>query len=291
VVKTRGVCLSKVSKEEIIFLTPKESKLMRSIKNGVKRVLMVIISPFTTYEEISLEPEFIGPSILILVSLLVSFLDKYSVFILSYYTRGASTEIGKPNVVAINEYLVVNYISNQTLDLSKANLFPSLTILMNSVNSLLLVALFGLVMRLVPLCLVSYLLTSLMKGDTRGMLPGICYTLSPLVVQQTINIILKRFYLSSLKGIVVVLPKGVDFAQDERLISGAINLCLTTQTNYVQVASLINWFFTLWQLVLFVALFMGVGKFGIIKSIILTIITYVLVSIALMPIYTAIFGG
>lgn len=283
--------MSEINKEEIIFLTPKESKLSRSVKNGIKRVLMVIINPFTTYEEISLEPEFIGPSTLILLSILLSFLDKYSTFVLSYYIRALSTEIVKPNIVTIDKYLVINYTSNQTLDLSKAKLFSSLAILMNSINSLLLITLFGLAIRLIPLYLVSYLLTSIMKGDTRGMLPGICYTLSPFVVQQIANMSLKRVYLSSLKGIVVILPKGVNFTQDERLISSAINLCLTTQTNYIQFASLINWFFTLWQLVLLVALFIGIGKFSVIKSIILTVIAYVLVSIVLMPIYTAMFGG
>ena len=283
--------LSNIDEERVIFFAPGESRLKRQIKNGIKRTLMVIVSPFTTYEEISLEPEFIGPSILILLSILFSFLDRYSLFMCTYYFRANLTEISGPNVTTIEGYFVVNYVSNQTVTLSEVKLLSSLTVLMNSISPLLLMTLFGLAMRLIPLCLISYLLTSIMKGMTRGILPGICYTLSPLVVQQAVNIILKRVYLSSLKGVIVILPKDISFARDEKLILNAINLWLTTQTSYLQIASLINWFFMLWQLVLLVALFMGIGKFGAVKAIALTIVAYVLVSIALMPMYTTILGS
>ena len=278
------------SKEEIVFLTPEESKLKRALKNGLKRILMVVINPFATYEEIGIEPEFFGPSILILLSLLFSFLDKYSSFISAYYTRTSLMSITKPSTSTLMGYFIVNYVSNQTINLSEIKTAPSLTILMKAADSILMLALFGLAMRLVPLYLVSFLLASVLKGDTRGMLPGICYTLSPLVLQQGINIVLKKMYLSSLKGIIVVLPKDISPARDARLISSAINLYLTLQGSYVQLVSLVNWFFILWQLVLLIALFIGICKFGVVKSIALTIATYVLVSIALMPIYKAIMG-
>ncbi|RLE75648.1 MAG: hypothetical protein DRJ56_05385, partial [Thermoprotei archaeon] len=93
--------------------------------------------------------------------------------------------------------------------------------------------------------------------------------------------------LSQVKGIVVVLPPEETPAEDLRLILSGVAAWLSTQASYAQAMSLVGWAASLWQLVMLVALFMGVSRLSLVRSIAAAIATYAVTSLVLAPMYAA----
>jgi len=52
---------------EIIYLREEKPSIIKLILVGLKRMLKVLLNPFTTFNEISMHPEIIGPAILFML--------------------------------------------------------------------------------------------------------------------------------------------------------------------------------------------------------------------------------
>jgi len=271
--------------EEVVYLTPAKGRARRLVGEGLRRVLAVVVSPFATYEDIGSEPEFFGPCILIAASLLLALLDRYVALSASSYVRGAASA-AEPVVKVLGGYFVVSYAGNVT-ELPSARLQPSSPVLLRALDSVLTLALAGLGLRLVTLYIVAALTALGLRGGTRGMLAATCYTLSVAVIQQAAGVALKAVALSQVRGIVVVLPPEEAPAKDLRLILSGVTAWLSAQASYAQAMSLVSWAASLWQLVMLVALFMGVSRLSLTRSIIAAIATYAVTSLVLAPMYAA----
>jgi len=277
--------MSKMRKEEIIYLAPQELKFSLKMKRALKRMIMIVINPFTTYDEISSSPDSIGPILLITISILLTLLDRYLLHLYVDYIRVEQKIMKTPFSTKMDDYFIVNFVFNGTLPLNKTTLTSSLNILLNSLNYLLFITLLSILSKIIIIFLLSSLLSMLLKGTTRGMFIASCYTLSISLIQELIGIIFKMTCLSQVKSIVVIMPSDINQLQEETLVIRAISTYLSKIALYSKYFPLIGWFISLWYLVILVALFSSVSKLSLPKAIVSTVITFIISSIMMTQLY------
>ena len=269
-----------VSESEIIYLAPKRSSVL---KEALKRIVMVIISPFSTYDDIGVSPEMLGPLILVLLQVLFAVLFKYLLYLHIGIVRLNFEKVTEPKINVINDTLYVCYNTNLTLP-PKATVSSSLNLFINYISWLILFSFLAVGIRWLIIGLVVYFLIILFKGETRGIASGTGYLLSVSLVQLIITGLLQNYYPKNINSVIVVLPAKANVLRDAILVNRALLEWFARSVYLLKYLSLINWFMMLWQGVLMVALFMGIAKLSGTKSIIAAIIAIIASSLILSPI-------
>lgn len=269
-----------VSESEIVYLAPKRSSVL---KEALKRIIMVVISPFSTYDDIGVSPEILGPLIIVLLQVLFAVLFKYLLYLHIGIVRLSFEKVTEPKINVINDTLYVCYNANLTLP-PKATVSSSLNLFINYISWLILFSFLAVGIRWLIIGLVVYFLIILFRGETRGIASGTGYLLSVSLVQLIITGLLQNYYPKNINSVVVVLPAKVNVLRDAILVNRALLEWFARSVYLLKYLSLINWFMILWQGVLMVALFMGIAKLSGTKSIIAAIIAIIASSLILSPI-------
>ncbi len=263
--------------EEIVYLAPEKITPSKLFARAFKRIFMVIISPFSTYEEISTSPEIIGPLVLVFINVLLTVIDRFFLHNYVTYFRVELGETIRPYVFVKDSVIYVLFNRNVTVP-SLENLKDGISLFYQYFAWIIGFYALDFFARLMLTYFIAFIIISLLKGSIHGLFSGVGYSLSVYMVQSIVVMLLKHCFPKELTKIVVTLPLKPNFLNDEVIVTRAINIWIASQKSLALTISAFNWFILLWQLVVLTALFIGIGRLSTIKAIISAIVTSLLVA-------------
>jgi len=241
--------------KESMLVYAKPPTLLTHLKRSLRRICLVYVNPFKLFDEVSRSPDFLGPvivvSLVIVISLYEGFLWYSKAEILYYNGTKVSLSSG--------------YISQLT-----------------SIASLRIL---GVVMRWFIAFGVFWLVSSILKGqgEHASLFSATGYLFSVYLLHMIIDTLHLVFFLSSMPSLTIFITYSASCTTKikdlivahavAQWISNAPWPMSTIRTYYA-------WFFSLWNIVVCLAIYISERKMTPIRAIIASLITYFLMMFA-----------
>ena len=262
---------------EIIYLREEKPSIIKLILVGLKRMLKVLLNPFTTFNEISMHPEIIGPAILFI--LLISF---------SLY-----------NEYFFREHIVIRYMDNYVLlknvsisildstiniiyvkDGNIVSIGKASEIYMQNIYFFILLRSLHFILIWIATYIIFLIICNLLRGRTTDIFKSVGYFFSINLMENIVKFIYIYQILNNFSLINIITGENMDISETlTKSIVVINNFYLSTHTQMKWIIGGINWFLALWGIVISIAFLNSFSKISISKSIIGGVIAYIVIKI------------
>ncbi|RLE82777.1 MAG: hypothetical protein DRJ51_00430 [Thermoprotei archaeon] len=259
----------------IIYWQEAKITLKGLIKTAFKRIFTIMVSPFTTFDDINARPETMGPALLMVFASLLQLLLRYSIsqkLHLSFYQGDVITPLtqvknGNITVVYVNSTAIMRTHVPYSEILEAQGAYIASTLLMLPLAFWLL------------MYAITWIVAKILKGNTENLVPASGYILVIPFASNLVQAIILSFFLQDVNKVILALPLSASqhLGYLETLIVSSLILALRAKAGFMEITlKCFEVFLHLWTIVLLVALYNGAVQLSIKKSIVLAIVSGVL---------------